>query len=109
VITAPITNIYDYFDHHDVHMHGSGIIHAVLNAIALENADRTRAVHNFVFNWMSGHMAQLHNNKSNTQDLFGDEEKTHFDESFLKEAFDYLEAIRSTMPPAEAAAQNIPG
>ena len=96
-IKAPINNIYDYFDHYDVQLHGTGIIHAVLMGIANHNANRAQYVLTFAESWRRFCVDQFLAITPDTQNLFHPEDVEIYGHDFLEDALAYLKEARMTM------------
>lgn len=101
-ISAPVTNIYQYFDHYDVMLKGQGFLYAVLVEIALSNATRVTKVQQFAEQWRSTHPDQFLRINPETQDAFTDQEKELHKEDFLKDAFAQLQCLRVAMSVKES-------
>ncbi|KAA6413897.1 MAG: hypothetical protein FRX48_02259 [Lasallia pustulata] len=97
-ISAPVTNIYQYFDHYDVMLKGQGFLYAVLLEIAVSNAIRAAKVHQFAANWRFSHLERFLSIGPQTQDVFTDEEKELYEEDFLKDVFTQLQSLRVAIP-----------
>ena len=98
-ITAPVPNIYEYFDHYDVQLHGSGIIHLVLNKIAESNASRETRILSFMEYWKHQNSESFLGLTQDTKELFTKEEHEQYGDDFLQEALEQLKILRSTMVP----------
>ena len=96
-IMAPIKNIYDYFDHYDVQLNGTGIIHAVLTGIAILNANRAQYVHTFAESWRRCRLDQFWAITPDTQNLFQPEDVEVYGDDFLEDALAYLKEARTAM------------
>lgn len=105
-IAAPINNIYDYFDHYDVQLHGTAIIHAVLSAIAVQNSSAAMRVQEFTEYWKNRNFERFNEIIADSQDLFTVEEKTKYDEGFLKDAAMHLQKLRLGIPAMVSDATN---
>lgn len=101
-ISAPVTNIYQYFDHYDVMLKGQGFLYAVLVEIALSNAIRATKIQQFAEHWRSTHTEQFLSISPETQEIFTDEEKELYPEDFLKDAFTQLQCLRVATPVKES-------
>jgi len=97
-ICGPIRNIYDYFDHQDVHMHGLNFIQSVLSQIARENEERVRNIEDFAQRWMEMNVARFCSVDANTQEIFDETEKKHHHERFLHDALELLKVYRTNPP-----------
>lgn len=97
-ISAPVTNIYQYFDHYDVMLKGQGFLYAVLAEIALSNAIRATNVQHFAEQWRSTHLERFLSIGPETQDIFEDEDKKLHKEDFLKDALVRLQCLRVDWP-----------
>ena len=97
-ISFPITNIYDYFDHQDVHMHGYNFVQSVINQIARENEERTRNLEHFAQRWMAMHVSRFRSINSDTQEIFDDIEKTQYHKCFLQDTLELLKTYKSNPP-----------
>ena len=106
-ITAPISNIYEYFDHHDVQLHGTSIISTVLNNIALQNSLRAKSVQAFADDWKKSHSDLFHGITGDTKELFTMEDEEAHDEEFLKDALNYLKQLKLLVTPVQTNA--LPG
>lgn len=93
-ISAPVTNIYQYFDHYDVMLKGQGFLYAVLAEIALSNAIRATNVQHFAEQWRCTHLERFLSIGPETQDIFEDEEKKLHKGDFLKDALVQLQCLR---------------
>jgi hypothetical protein len=93
-ITAPITNIYDYFDLYDAHRHGSCFLESVLGTIAAHNFRRAQMVQNFVGHWRQDNPRLYETILSRTLDVFSDADVKHYGCEFLGEAFSLLQSHR---------------
>ena len=98
-ITAPIQNIYEYFDHYDVQLHGTGIVHSVLNKIAESNATRGMRILSFTEYWKNAHSRRFYNINEHTRELFTEEEFKEYGKDFLQDAFIRLKELRRMMVP----------
>ena len=99
-MTAPIPNIYEYFDHYDVQLHGSGIIHAVLNKIAEYNESRGMHVLSFTEQWKNKNVDHFLNiTHQDTREIFTEEEHEQYGDDFLEDALERLKALRSLITP----------
>ncbi|KAL9116997.1 MAG: hypothetical protein Q9187_006471, partial [Circinaria calcarea] len=105
-IAAPINNIYDYFDHYDVQLHGTAIIHAVLSTIAVQNSSTAMRVQQFTEDWKNRNFERFNEITADSQDLFTVEEKETYDEEFLKDAAVYLQNLRLGIPLMVSEAAN---
>ena len=99
LITTPIKNMFDYFDHYDVQLHGTGIIHAVLMGIATHNARRADNVITFAESWKHFCGEKFWAITPETQDLFTTEDVERYGDDFLDDALAYLKDARMTMKP----------
>ena len=97
-ISAPVMNIYQYFDHYDVMLKGQGFLYAVLLEIAVSNAIRAAKVHQFAEQWRFTHLEQFLSIGPQTQDVFTAEDKELHEEEFLKDVFTQLQSLRMAMP-----------
>jgi hypothetical protein len=93
-ITAPITNIYDYFDPYDTHRHGYRFLESVLGTIAAHNFRRAQRVQSFVQQWKRDNQDLYDGILSRTQDVFTDAEVNEYGCEFLGEAFSLLQSLR---------------
>jgi len=97
-ISAPIKNIYDYFDHQDVHMHGVGFIQTVLSQIAAENAERAGKIEKFAQRWMEVNADRFSSIEPDTHEIYDETEKGQYHERFLQDALTLLKAYRVNPP-----------
>ena len=102
-ITVPINNIYEYFDHRDVHLHGTNFILSMLSHIGVENVERATRVELFAQHWMNNNIDRFCSINQGTQELFNADEKEQHHESFLQDALERLKTYRAN-PPAIAQA-----
>ena len=93
-LTLPIVNIYDYFDHYDVHLHGSGMIVSVLNQIGTENLARIAQVERFCEDWKSANSQRFDSIAEETQEIFNTDENTLYNAELLQDAFMSLKKTR---------------
>ncbi|MCJ1249628.1 hypothetical protein MMC30_006854 [Trapelia coarctata] len=108
-ISGPIRNIYDYFDHQDVHMHGLNFIQSVLNQIVGENEERARNLENFAQRWMELNVNRFRNIEADTQEIFDETEKTQHHQRFLHDALELLKAYRLNPPTMPQGFSGSPG
>ncbi|KAI9873799.1 MAG: Protein phosphatase PP2A regulatory subunit B [Pleopsidium flavum] len=93
-VTAPIDNLYEYFDHYDLHIQGAEFIYAVLVKIALENSTRAKQILDFAGRWKTENFEKFHILNVLTSDLFTEEQKQSHDEEFLSDALAELKKLR---------------
>lgn len=108
-ITTPIHNIYEYFDHYDVSIHGTGIIHAVLTNIAVQNvnmalyqARRPALLQDFVKKWIDRNYESFMSRKFEVGPPFTSDEKDQHGEDFLQDALHHISLMRGQIPPHES-------
>lgn len=106
-IAAPINNIYDYFDHHDVHIHGANLVVYVLNEIANENERRMTHVQDFATHWMKSNIDGFPDLFLLSLDIFNAEEKEKYDERFLHDALEMLQAFQGASAKSSSRSQGI--
>lgn len=99
-ISAPITNIYDYFDHQDLHMQGSAFLQAVLDQIAAENEERACNLEIFAQRWMEANFDRFSSIVADTEEIFNEAEKNQHHPRFLRDALKLLKGYRLN-PPAK--------
>ena len=102
-ITLPVNNIYEYFDHRDVHLHGTNFILSVLGHIGAANAERATRVELFARHWVNNNIDRFCSINQATQELFNANEKEQHHESFLQDVLERLKTFRAD-PPAIAQA-----
>ena len=105
-ITTPTHNIYEYFDHYDVSVHGTGIIHAVLTSIAVQNvnmalyqARRPALLQDFVKKWIDRNYESFMSRKFEAEPPFTSHEKDQYGENFLQDALYHISLMRGQIPP----------
>ena len=103
-ITAPISNLYEYFDHYDVQSHGTSVINTVLNTIASQNSSRLRCIEEFVNEWKKTHLDLFHAITSDTQEVFAEEDEEAYGEDFLKDALAQIKQLKLLTTPAQLGA-----
>ena len=99
LITAPIKNLFDYFDHYDVQLHGTGIIHAVLLGIATHNARRESNIATFAESWKHCCGDKFWAITPETEDLFTSQDVEKYGSDFLDDAIVYLKKARMAIKP----------
>ena len=94
-IALPITNIYEYFDHYDCHVLGTGFLHKVLENIAFRNFTRSQHAQGFVKRWKEGKLASFKKMKAaqSPQDIFTRTEIEEYGEDILEEALSVIKRI----------------
>lgn len=97
-ITAPIVNIYQWFDPYDAHRHGSAFLHSVLVAIAFQNTTRAKQVQEFADHWRIAHPTHFDTIASQSLEVFTDMEIEEYGYDFLADTFLQLTLLRSTVP-----------
>ncbi|MBC8080754.1 MAG: hypothetical protein H7X86_10440 [Gorillibacterium sp.] len=102
MIFLPIHNIYEYFDHYDVHMHGTDMVYRVLYQIAFINQVRVVRTQNFAAEWLYLHCQQEVDVALDSLEVFTSEEKDEHSEEFLEGALGYINYLRSTEHPIVA-------
>lgn len=107
-ITAPITNIYDYFDFYDAHRHGSLFLESVLATIAAHNFKRAQMVQNFVENWRQDN-PRLYNSILSRTEVFSDADVKYYGSEFLGEAHSLLRSLRMNRYVACKSASSMDG
>jgi len=107
-VTAPIDNLYQYFDHYDLHVQGAEFIYAVLVEIALENSTRGKQVLDFAGRWKTENFEEFHNLTALTSNLFTEEEKQVYDEDFLNDALAELKKLRDTFSSNHTHGTSVP-
>ena len=87
-ITLPIINIYDYFDHYDCHVLGTGFLHKVLETIVFRNFTRSEHVQHFVRLWKDGKLGSFERMTAapSLHDVFTETEIENYGEGVLREA-----------------------
>ena len=87
-ISPPII-IYDYFDHYDCHVLGTGFLLKVLETIAFCNYTRSHHVKELVSRWEEGKLVRLDKMKAaqSLRDIFTVTEMEEYGEDILSEAF----------------------
>ncbi|MCJ1355533.1 MAG: hypothetical protein MMC33_005525 [Icmadophila ericetorum] len=101
-ITTPIHNIYEYFDHYDVQVHGTCIIHAVLIKIAMQNvstASYAQMLQGFVTKWIDVNFDSFVKEKFEIEQLFSPDDRDQHGEDFLQDALGHIRSMRKNMPP----------
>ncbi|MCJ1476149.1 mucin 17, cell surface associated [Lambiella insularis] len=108
-IAAPINNIYDYFDQHDVHMHGTTFVIYVLNQMANENERRMKHIQDFATHWMENHIDGFPDLLLLSLDVFTADEKEKYNERFLYNTLELLRAFQegSGRPRLEVQTSNL--
>ena len=102
-LRLPIVNIYDYFDHHDVHLHGSGMMLSVLTQIGMENVTRMAQIERFCEDWKKANAVRFDRITQEGQDIFNVEEKVLYNAEFLVDASFHLKKMRLASPiPVDA-------
>lgn len=88
-ITLSITNIYEYFDHYDCHVLGTGFLHKVLENIVFRNFTRSQRVQEIVDGWKDGKLASYDRTAfaQSLHDIFTETEIAKHGEDILREAF----------------------
>ncbi len=88
-ITLPIVNIYEYFDHYDCHILGTGFLHKVLENINFRNFTSSRRVKELVDRWKGDKLANSNTMAAaqSLRDIFTEEEVEEYGEDILGEAF----------------------
>lgn len=99
-ITAPITNIYDYFDPYDTHRHGYRFLESVLGTIAHHNFIRAGRVQSFAEQWINANPYLFEGIMSMTQGDFTEAEHHTYGCDFLGEAFCLIQGLRMNRPAA---------
>jgi hypothetical protein len=95
-IRLPIHNLYHYFDHFDVHLHGTNFIQHVLDQIGRENINRTQTLLRFVHEWTISNINRFMEIVPDSgEDTFNEEERDIYDEGFLEEALLQLKRCRT--------------
>lgn len=96
-ITAPITDIYQYFDHYDAHRHGYAFLTSVLVSIAYFNERRAERVQEFAQLWTKHNAALFDTILSRNQNIFTELEVTEHGDDFLSDVFIELQRLRMNM------------
>lgn len=96
-ITAPITDIYQYFDHYDTHRHGYAFLTSVLVTIAYFNSRRAKRVQDFAQQWAKDNTALFDTVLSQHQKFFTKLEVTEHGDEFLSDVFVELQRLRMNM------------
>ena len=99
LIMVPIKNLFDYFDHYDVQLHGTGIIYAVLMGIATHNARRADNIRTFAESWRHFCGDRFWGITPETQDLFTPFDVERYGNDFLDDALAYLKDARMAIQP----------
>ena len=92
-INSPI-DVYSYFDHYDVYIHGYHYLHEVLSSIAFKNLAQLHQVLEFVDSFKSSQVERFKDIHPETLDLFTEEEKTIHGQDFLGDALVRLKALK---------------
>ena len=94
-VTLPITNIYEYFDHYDCHVLGTGFLHKVLENIVLRNLTKSQHVQGLVNRWKEGKLAGFKKMKAaqSPQHIFTATEVEEYGVDILEEAFSTIKSI----------------
>lgn len=106
-ISAPIRNIYDYFDHQDVHMHGLVFIQTVLCQIAAENAERASKIEKFAQRWMEVNIDRFSSVELETQEIYDETEKAQYHDRFLQDALELLKAYKVNPPASKQSSSGM--
>ncbi|MCJ1308735.1 hypothetical protein MMC25_002389 [Agyrium rufum] len=104
-ITSPVENIYDYFDHYDVHLHGTGVIHSVLGAVREFNLSAARLVDSFASQWKVRWPSRFAHIAPDTTGLFTEQEIQNYGEEFMQDVVKHLKKQRLAFQ-GEIALQN---
>ena len=99
LVIAPVDNLYQYFDHWDLHMHGTDFIYAVLVELALENSTRAQAVLSFATYWKAQNSEIFHSPIPFTLDLFREETIYNCGVDFLNDVLTELAKLREVLTP----------
>lgn len=88
-ITLPIKNIYEYFDHYDCHVLGTGFLHKVLENIVFRNFTRSQHVREIVNGSKEGKLASFDRMAvaQSLHDIFTETEIAEYGEDIPGEAF----------------------
>ena len=102
-ITLPITNIYEYFDHYDCHVLGTGFLHKVLENIVFRNFTRSQHVQGLVNRWKEGKIASFKKMKAaqSPLDIFTETEVEEYGDDILLEAFSTIKSVMSLVSDRE--------
>ena len=93
-ITAPIINIYDYFDLYDAHRHGYLFLESVLGTIAAHNFERAHRFQSFVEQVKQNNPGLFEGILSGPLAVFSDADVERYGWEFLTEAFSLLRSLR---------------
>ena len=94
-ITAPVTNIHYWFDHHDAYRHGYGFLHSVLTTIAFQNS---REVHDFAERWRTENQERFYGVARKSGIMFTGADIAEHGSAFLAEAAQHIHYLRSSVP-----------
>lgn len=88
-ITLPIMDIYEYFDHYDCHVRGTGFLHKVLENIVFRSFTRSQHIQAVVSRWREGKSATFNaaTAAQSLHDIFTQIEVEEYGENILEEAF----------------------
>ena len=94
-ITLPIMDIYEYFDHYDCHVRGTGFLHKVLENIVFRSFTRLQHIQAVVSRWREGNLANLNavTAAQSLHDIFTQTEVEEYGEDILEEAFKSIRSL----------------
>lgn len=103
---APITNIHEYFDNYDQHLHGQMFLHTVLMEIYFRNVIRRRAILDYTEAWSRLNPAAFECIYEYELNAFTEDDVEEYGEDFLQEVLQELQLRKSKRE--EAGQYNIP-
>ncbi|KAL8723122.1 MAG: hypothetical protein Q9225_000525 [Loekoesia sp. 1 TL-2023] len=101
-IQAPITNIHEYFDNYDQHLHGQMFLHTVLMEIYFRNVTRRKAILDYTETWLRLNPAAFECIYEYELNAFTEDDVEEYGEDFLQEVLQELQLRKSKQEEAVA-------